>query len=119
MDFIIYFRKAGKTKSNNNKYNKIRENVIYNIFNIDDDYLEMYGKYKAKINLEIVKERLWKPEVYGLGETKKAQMAIYTSLYGAVRGLSPFMPYITEEVYEKFFSNYENEIINKQILSRT
>ena len=46
IDDIIYFRKAGKTKSNNNKYNKIRENVIYNIFNIDDDYFNdvTYGE---------------------------------------------------------------------------
>jgi hypothetical protein len=38
---IIYFKKAEKKagkKEKNDKDNKIRENVIYNIFNIDEDY---------------------------------------------------------------------------------
>ena len=59
--------------------------------------------------LEIVKQRLWKPDEFGLDETKKAQKALYSVLYGVIRGLAPFMPYITEEVYQNFFSKYEEE----------
>jgi valyl-tRNA synthetase len=59
--------------------------------------------------LEIVKERLWKPDVFGQEESKKAQKALYTVLYGSVRGLAPFMPYITEQVYQNFFSKFEEE----------
>jgi hypothetical protein len=42
---IIYFKEVGKCKAKNDKHNKIRENVIYNIFNIDDVYFndKTYG----------------------------------------------------------------------------
>lgn len=59
--------------------------------------------------IEIVKQRLWKPEEFGEKETLKAQQALYYSLYNSMRGLAPFMPFITEEVYQKFFSEYEKE----------
>ena len=43
---INYFKSAGLYKSNNNVYNKIRENVIANIFSIGDEYFNdpIYGK---------------------------------------------------------------------------
>ena len=39
-----------------NNYNMLNINNIASILNIDDKYLECYGKYKAKINLDINKE---------------------------------------------------------------
>jgi len=56
--------------------------------------------------IEIVKERLWKPEDAGIEETKKARQALYSSLYASMKGLAPFMPYITEEVYQNFYSKF-------------
>jgi len=43
---IKYFKSAGDCKSNNNDDNKIRENIIANIFNIDDEYINdnVYGE---------------------------------------------------------------------------
>jgi len=35
---ILLFKNGGEDKSNNDEYNKIRENIITNIFNIDDEY---------------------------------------------------------------------------------
>ena len=42
---ILLFKSAGEDKSNNDEYNKIRENIITNIFNIDDEYFNdpVYG----------------------------------------------------------------------------
>ena len=42
---IQYFKSGGKEKSNNDCLNKIRENVITNIFNIDSEYTDdtIYG----------------------------------------------------------------------------
>ncbi len=57
--------------------------------------------------IEIVKQRLWKPEEFGADEAKKAQKALYTVLYGALRGLAPFMPFITEEIYQNFYKQFE------------
>ena len=47
--------------------------------------------------LEIIKERLWQKR----GNVEGAQHTLYTVLYGALRGLAPFMPFITEEIYQQ------------------
>ncbi len=59
--------------------------------------------------IEIVKQRLWKPEEFGELETKKAQKALYHSLYASLRGLAPFLVYITEEIYQNFYKQFESE----------
>lgn len=59
--------------------------------------------------IEIVKDRLWKPEEAGIEETKKARQALYSVLYASMKGLAPFMPFITEEVYQNFYSKFEEE----------
>ena len=59
--------------------------------------------------IEIVKQRLWKPEEFGKEETLKAQKTLYTLLFATIKGLAPFMPYITEEVYQNFYSKFEEE----------
>jgi hypothetical protein len=43
---IILFKSGGEDKSNNDEYNKIRENIITNIFNLDDEYFNhpTYGE---------------------------------------------------------------------------
>ena len=43
---ITYFLSAGEDKSKNDELNKIRENVIANMFNLDEEYFgdEKYGK---------------------------------------------------------------------------
>ncbi|MCA9459568.1 MAG: class I tRNA ligase family protein [Nanoarchaeota archaeon] len=59
--------------------------------------------------IEIVKQRLWKPDEFGLEESKKAQKALYISLYSSLRGLAPILSFITEEVYQKFYREFEGE----------
>lgn len=46
IDEILHFKSAGLNKSNNDAYNKIRENIITNMFNLDDDYFKdpIYGE---------------------------------------------------------------------------
>lgn len=56
--------------------------------------------------IEIVKTRLWNPDQFG-EDTKKAQKALYYALYNSLKGLAPFMPYITEEVYQNFYKQFE------------
>ncbi len=59
--------------------------------------------------IEIVKKRLWKPEEVGVNETIKAQKTLYNVLFNSMKGLAPIMPYITEEVYQKFYLQFEEE----------
>lgn len=60
--------------------------------------------------IEIVKTRLWKPDEVGIEETMKAQKALYFVLYNSLKGLAPFMPFITEEIYQTFYKQFEETI---------
>ena len=55
--------------------------------------------------LEIVKQRLWQKK-RGL---EMAQNTLYVVLFNCVRGLAPILPFICEEVYRIFYSNFEKE----------
>jgi valyl-tRNA synthetase len=70
---------------------------------------QLFMKDIADNYIEIVKQRLWKPEEAGLELTQKAQTALYNSLFTAIKGFAPFMPFVTETVYQLFFKNFENE----------
>lgn len=54
--------------------------------------------------LEAVKDRLYKPEVYGEDKREAAQYTLYVSLYRILQLLAPITPYITEEIYHRMYS---------------
>ncbi len=58
--------------------------------------------------IEIIKSRLWNLEIYK-DKSKKAAQTIYHVLYSVLRAFSPFMVYITEDIYQLFFKQYEVE----------
>jgi len=60
--------------------------------------------------LEICKDRLYNPEIYGKQKKQSAQIALYHSLLNTLKGFSPFLPFITEECYQMYF--VDNEKIN-------
>ncbi len=82
----------------NYDYSKVKA-LFTNFFmhNLADDYIE------------IIKTRLWNPDKYK-DDTLKAQSTLYNVLFNVVKGLAPFIPYITEEVYLNFFKDYEKTI---------
>jgi valyl-tRNA synthetase len=57
--------------------------------------------------LEIVKDRLYKPEIHGSEERKSAQYALYKSLIGILKLYSIYVPHIAEEIYQNHFAQYE------------
>ncbi len=57
--------------------------------------------------IEIVKLRLWKPKEFRKKEQLKAQKSLYNVLYNSLKGLAPFIPFITEEVYQSFYKQFE------------
>ena len=57
--------------------------------------------------IEIAKNRLYKPEVYGEESKKSAQWACYNVLLGMLKLLSITMPHITEEIYQNYFVQFE------------
>jgi valyl-tRNA synthetase len=59
--------------------------------------------------LEIVKDRLYNPDKRGEDARKSGQYALYHTLLNTVKLLAPIMPFITEEIYQDFFKDLEQE----------
>ncbi|MEM3356923.1 MAG: valine--tRNA ligase, partial [Candidatus Bathyarchaeia archaeon] len=55
--------------------------------------------------IEAVKDRLYKPEVYGEEKRKAAQHALYEVLYRIIQLLAPISPHITEEIYQAIYAD--------------
>ena len=53
--------------------------------------------------LELAKERLYQPEKHGLEAQKSGQYAIYHCLLGILKLYAPYMPHITEYLYQELF----------------
>ena len=58
--------------------------------------------------LEIVKDRVYNPDVRGVQGRKSAQYALYHSLLAIAKMYAPLMPHITEEIYQTFYKHHEN-----------
>jgi len=54
--------------------------------------------------IEAVKDRLYKPELYGEEKRKAVQFALYNVLYRIIQLLSPITPHITEELYQTMYA---------------
>ena len=87
------------------------------------NYLDKYEYGLAKIHfedffwkdfcdnyLEMVKVRLYKPEIFENGEEKKlaAQRTLYQVYYAIIRLIAPYMPHISEEIYQDYFKQFES-----------
>jgi valyl-tRNA synthetase len=57
--------------------------------------------------LEIVKDRLYKPEIHGEEERLSAQYALYSVLLKLLKLYAIYVPYITEEIYQGYFKGFE------------
>ena len=53
--------------------------------------------------LEIVKQRLWNPERFTPEQVDAARMTLSTVMLGVLKLFAPFIPYITEELYQIVF----------------
>lgn len=62
--------------------------------------------------LELVKLRLYKPELFESGEEKKLawQWTLYHVLFDTLKLIAPYLPHITEEIYQNYFKQYKNII---------
>lgn len=57
--------------------------------------------------LEIVKDRLYHPEIHGKNSHLAACTALYHILFAVLRMFSPFLPHIAEELYQIIFRKHE------------
>jgi valyl-tRNA synthetase len=54
--------------------------------------------------LEAVKDRLYRPEVFGEEKRRAVQFTLYNALYRIIQLLAPITPHVTEEIYQTMYA---------------
>ncbi|MCL2285266.1 MAG: valine--tRNA ligase, partial [Firmicutes bacterium] len=70
---------------------------------------EFFWKDFCDNYIEIVKERLYRPDIHGAEERKSGQYALYYTLLNVLKLYAPYVPHITECIYQSFFRKFEPE----------
>ncbi|QOR35435.1 valine--tRNA ligase [Clostridium sp. 'deep sea'] len=68
---------------------------------------EFFWKDYCDNYLELVKDRLYKPQLYGAENRESAQQAVYLTLLAILKSYAIFTPFITEKIYKSYFEQYE------------
>lgn len=71
---------------------------------------DLFWKDLCDNYIEIVKERLYQPDIHGEEERRSAQYAIYYCLFTILKMYSIYIPHITEYIYLKGFKDFEQII---------
>ena len=71
---------------------------------------DLFWKDLCDNYIEIVKERLYQPEIHGEEERKSAQYAIYYCLLTILKMYAIYIPHETEYIFLKGFKDFEKEI---------
>jgi len=104
-------------------------NAFNNMLKRFDQYLEKYEMGLAIGELEkffwnycdnyieIVKNRLYQPDIYGEEARKSGLFAVYYTMLGMIKCFAIYIPHVTEEIYQGYFVNIENIIsIHKNVI---
>ena len=96
------------------KYNKMFENFTKNFdkyeFSLAMNELETFFWNFCDNYIEIAKNRLWKPEVYGEKAKQSAQYTSYIVFYNMLKLFGIFLPHVSEEIYQNTFKENEKFI---------
>ncbi len=57
--------------------------------------------------LEFIKDRFWSPEKYSAESKLSAQWTLYTVLRAVIALYAPFIPFLTEELWQKIYQSIE------------
>ncbi len=84
-------------------------------------YLDRYDNYNSRAAidtffyeifcdqyLEFIKDRFWSPEKYSVESKLSAQWTLYEVLHAVIGMYAPFIPFQTEELWQKIYQPYES-----------
>ncbi|MCL2406056.1 MAG: valine--tRNA ligase [Defluviitaleaceae bacterium] len=71
---------------------------------------EFFWKDFCDNYIEIVKERLYRPDIHGENERRSGQHALYYVALNILKLYAPYVPHITERIYQEFFRQHEGEV---------
>ena len=71
---------------------------------------EFFWKDFCDYYLEIVKGRLYQPEIHGYEGRRAAQHALYYCMLNILKLYAIYVPHITEYIYQQFFRKHEGTI---------
>jgi len=60
--------------------------------------------------LEMVKDRFWNPERYDESQRESARATLWESLRTVIALYAPFLPFVTEELYQRIFRDHEDSV---------
>lgn len=60
--------------------------------------------------IEIVKRRLYNPDIFGKDAQKSGQQACYLVLLGMLKMFGVFLPHVTEQIYQAYYAQKENKL---------
>ncbi|MGI5845622.1 MAG: valine--tRNA ligase [Alphaproteobacteria bacterium] len=90
----------------NNTIDKVRKYIDkYDIFNARATIDMFFYDVFCDQYLEFIKDRFWTPENYNSESKSSAQWTLWEVLYDIIRLYAPFIPFITEELYQKIYSD--------------
>lgn len=90
-----------------------------------DNFIRYFEKYEVGLAMgeletlfwnfcdnyvEIVKNRLYKPEIYGENAKESAQYVCYNVLLGMLKMFAIYMPHVTEEIYQNTFKKQDGGV---------
>ncbi|MBW3021076.1 class I tRNA ligase family protein, partial [Candidatus Woesearchaeota archaeon] len=83
------------------------ENYQFHRVRLDVD--NFFWNTFCDLYLELVKDRLYNPDVWGDEARKAGQHTLYNLLLDQLKLFAPFLPFITEEIYHLYFNQFEGK----------
>lgn len=92
----------------NETFNKARSLLNeYEIGSARHEIDDLFWKDLCDNYIEIVKSRLYEPEVHGFEERRSGQYALYYALLSILKMYAIYVPHITDYIYGEFFRQHE------------
>ena len=92
----------------NKTITEVRKNLDkYDTFNARGEIDAFFYDVFCDQYLEFIKDRFWSPEKYGAESKRAAQWTLWTVLRAIIGLYAPFIPFLTEELWQRIYQPYE------------